>query len=338
MNLGGIILMNNKSKKCVLILPYFGKFNNYFQLFLKSCEKNPTYDWMIFTDSTDEYNYPNNVHVIPMTLQEMKKIAEKKLGFSIRLETPYKLCDYKPTYGFLFEEYIKEYEYWGHCDCDLIFGNLEKILTPLLNQNYDKLFAAGHLTVYKNTKENIRRFMNVYKGKLIYKEAFTTDKIYVFDEDFRDDNNVHSIFMDENLKIYHDDLSMNPTIYSAKYIRAKYSLEHRTFVNDPYIKARYYWNNGNIIGLEVIDNEIVSKEYLYMHLQMRKMRLKKEILSSNRFQFLPDRFQIVNEIPRTKKELNLATIKCSYLYWIDVYIKKIKGKIKEIVLKNENFD
>ena len=25
-------------KQCVLILPYFGKFNNYFSLFLRSCD------------------------------------------------------------------------------------------------------------------------------------------------------------------------------------------------------------------------------------------------------------------------------------------------------------
>ena len=55
------------------------------------------------------------------------------------------------VHGFLFEKYIKDFDYWGHCDCDLIFGNLEKNVTPLLNEDYDKLFAAGHLTIYKNT-------------------------------------------------------------------------------------------------------------------------------------------------------------------------------------------
>ena len=34
-------------KKGVLILPYFGKFNNYFPLFLKSCGYNPSYDFLI---------------------------------------------------------------------------------------------------------------------------------------------------------------------------------------------------------------------------------------------------------------------------------------------------
>ena len=159
--------MKKKNKKCVLILPYFGKFNNYFPLFLKSCAENPSYTWMIFTD--DEFNYecPQNVHIIKCTLRDIIKVANNKFGFKVVLDSPYKLCDYKPAYGFLFEEYIRDFEYWGHCDCDLIFGNIEKIITPLLNEGYDKLFAAGHLTIYKNTYDNNRRFMKLYKGRYL---------------------------------------------------------------------------------------------------------------------------------------------------------------------------
>ena len=102
--------MKKKNKKCVLILPYFGKFNNYFPLFLKSCAENPSYTWMIFTD--DEFNYecPQNVHIIKCTLRDIIKVANNKFGFKVVLDSPYKLCDYKPAYGFLFEEYIRDFE------------------------------------------------------------------------------------------------------------------------------------------------------------------------------------------------------------------------------------
>ncbi|WP_368731163.1 DUF6625 family protein [Lacticaseibacillus paracasei] len=36
-------------KKCCFVIPYFGNFPNYFQLFLNSCKKNPHYDWLFFT-------------------------------------------------------------------------------------------------------------------------------------------------------------------------------------------------------------------------------------------------------------------------------------------------
>ena len=114
--------MKITTKKCVFILPYFGKFNNYFPLFLKSCEKNPTYNWLIFTDCKEKYNYPENVDVVDMTLQELKKKAEDKFGFQISMETPYKLCDYKPAYGEIFsKEFLDGFCFRRRLDYDKVF-------------------------------------------------------------------------------------------------------------------------------------------------------------------------------------------------------------------------
>ena len=101
--------------KILLIIPYFGQFNNYFSLFLESCRNNPTVNWLILTDDTTPYSYPNNVKVVYTTLSEIKSRIEKKLGFDIKLDTPYKLCDFKPTYGYVFDEYLKGYAFWGYC-------------------------------------------------------------------------------------------------------------------------------------------------------------------------------------------------------------------------------
>ena len=72
-------------------------------------------------------------------------MAEKKLGFHVSLDQSYKLCDFKPAYGFLFEEYLQGYQFWGHCDIDTIMGNLSKLLTDELLNQYDKLFCMGHM-------------------------------------------------------------------------------------------------------------------------------------------------------------------------------------------------
>ena len=269
------MIMNDK--KCILILPYFGKFNNYFSMFLKSCAYNPSYNWLILTDNNICYDYPKNVEVIKTTLSSIKKLAEKKLGFLVGLDSAYKLCDFKPTYGLLFEEYIKDYAYWGHCDCDLIFGNLDKLLTPLLKEGiYDKLFAAGHLTLYRNTYDNNRRFMKKYKGELIYKTALTQKEIYIFDEDMRE-KNVHRLFLEDGANVYQKDLSMNPTSQFARFRRSYYNPEAHYFHWEDFKKARYYWNNGNIVCAEMSADKsnLNYTEYLYMHFQARKMRLKK---------------------------------------------------------------
>lgn len=287
---------------------------------------------LIITDCTDKYEYPANVRLLKCTLAEVKALAEKKLSFNVCLDQPYKLCDFKPAYGFLFEEYIGGYEYWGHCDCDILFGNLENLLTPLLEQGYDKLFAAGHMTIYKNTYENNRRFMSLHNGRAIYKEAFTTSDIYVFDEDCQsrhnNDNNVHSIFLESKAKIFADDLSMNTSAGSARFIQAKYIPEERKFKKLPYVKARYYFVVGNIISLAPEENKIKQTEYLYMHFQMRKMRMPEKLIQQDNFEILPDRFRPCKKIPTNVKELKCSTIGWPYLFWIDVYIKKLKRKLK----------
>ena len=37
-------------KSIALVLPYFGKFPDYFKLFLKSCKKNKSVDFLLYTD------------------------------------------------------------------------------------------------------------------------------------------------------------------------------------------------------------------------------------------------------------------------------------------------
>ncbi len=122
-------------KKNIFILPYFGKFNNYFQLFLNSCEKNSDFDWLIFTNDRSNFKYPKNVKVIYLSFDDFIDKVQKKLGFDVDLTDSHKLCDFKPCYGFLFDEYIIVYDYRGFCDCDVLIGDLKKFINHDTFQN-----------------------------------------------------------------------------------------------------------------------------------------------------------------------------------------------------------
>ena len=39
---------------------------------------------------------------------EIREKIQSKFDFKISLEEPYKLCDYKPAYGYIFEEFIRK--------------------------------------------------------------------------------------------------------------------------------------------------------------------------------------------------------------------------------------
>ena len=165
-------------KKC-LIVPYFGKFPNYFQLTLDSCGKNLDFDWLIITDNNEDYDYPSNVKVYKMTFEEFKKLIQIKLKNyieKIELEKPYKLCDYKVTYGYVLSAYLKNYDWWGYCDFDIIFGKLNNFITDELLKKYDKLFVFGHFTLYRNTEEINKLFLKSYGEKNYMKNILKLQK------------------------------------------------------------------------------------------------------------------------------------------------------------------
>lgn len=167
-------------KKIALIIPYFGKFKDWFQLFLISCKNNPSIDWIIFTDDRTDYNYPRNVMVNYTTFKSIKEKIQENFDFTICLDTPYKLCDYKPVYGEVFSEELKGYDFWGYCDIDLIFGNIRKFLTEELLNQYPKLFTRGHLSLYKNDSL-VNSFYRNVDNSLLHK-VFTHSQPYAFDE------------------------------------------------------------------------------------------------------------------------------------------------------------
>ena len=65
-------------------------------------------------------------------------LFKNKFDFDISLERPYKLCDFKPTYGYVFYDLIKDYKFWGHCDTDIIWGRIDNFITSDAMDKYDK--------------------------------------------------------------------------------------------------------------------------------------------------------------------------------------------------------
>lgn len=317
-------------KKCALILPYFGRFPNYFPLFLRTVASNPSFDLLLFTDNEEQIDYPSNVRSIPSSLGEIKSRIEKHMGFEVCLRSAYKLCDYKPTYGLIFEDYLREYEYWGHCDCDLLFGDLENLLLPLLDsKQYDKLFAAGHLTLYRNDPHINRLFMSPYRGQLLYQQAFTRDEIFVFDEDCKEDN-VHRIFVEEGATIYDKDLSMNPTQKKARFVRSYYFPEQRGFVWEDYTPRRYIWDGRSVVGVQSSKGRTQKIEYLYLHLQSRVMRMDSSVLDADVVEILPERFKARKEVPDSLGTWDEFVLRLPSLYHVRRLLNKVIKKVKRM--------
>ncbi|KUJ62447.1 hypothetical protein AR687_08320 [Flavobacteriaceae bacterium CRH] len=139
-----------------LITIWYGDYPWYFQYFIKSCIYNPTVDFIIITGNTQEIpNKPQNVIIIQKTLEELKAEASKKLGFDLNFDQAYKFCDFKPVSGLLFEEVLEKYDFWGHGDIDMVYGNIRAFITADLLNKYDLIcshanFITGTFSLYRN--------------------------------------------------------------------------------------------------------------------------------------------------------------------------------------------
>jgi len=171
-------------QKIVLISCYFGPLPWFFQYFVHSCKYNPSINFVIIADDpTYAGLLPANVKIIYKTLTEFSKTASDRFGFIVNIEHAYKMCDFKPAYGFVFPELLLGYNFWGHIDIDIIFGNIRAFMTDELLTNHDlicvrKDWLTGCFLLFKNTPQMNTLFMQSKD----YQTIFTTTQHCCFDE------------------------------------------------------------------------------------------------------------------------------------------------------------
>lgn len=265
--------------KIIIIVVYFGTFPEYFNVWLKTCKTNSAIDFLIVTNSKlEKYNLPNNVKIFSCSLADIKNIASNKMGFAVTLDRPYKLCDFKPAYGLLFEEYIKGYDYWGHCDIDLVWGNISGFLEKFQIYNYDKFSDRGHFTLYRNTYEINRTFMKEI-DHISYRKVYTIEKSAYFDED-----PMNYLFKKLGKKVF------DYCIYSDINL-FYYDFRHADHPSKPhnYKKQIFIWENGHIYQYYKKAGNIEKQEWLYLHFQKRNLK----VVSDGKY--LGNKFLITNK-------------------------------------------
>lgn len=247
--------MINRYKVCVIGV-YFGKLPEYFNLWLKSCEYNKDIDFLIVSDNNFE-NLPKNVSSTYMTLEDMKKLADKKLGLNTALRKPYKCCDFKAVYGTIFEDLIKDYDFWGHCDFDLIFGKIDSFITDKILDKYDKILRYGHFCLYRNTDEVKSRYKA--EGSMCgnYDKVFTQAQSFVFDEV----PGIYQIYLKNKFPMY-DRLVFADIM--PRYGRFKLSQGRKN-----YFLQCFYWQDGRVYKAYAKNGKVFIDEYIYIHFQKR---------------------------------------------------------------------
>jgi Family of unknown function (DUF6625) len=243
----------------LLILPYFGTFPRYSDLFFKSCEANPTINWLLVTDqSVDAGRLPPNVALRRTTFARLKKSIDAALGFETALESPYKLCDFKPAYGVIFADAIERFDFWGHCDMDLVFGDIRRFLTADILRAYSKVLIHGHLSLYRNS-DDVNRYFTLEAPNASFREAFSDPRSFAFDEF----GGMQAIYEHHGIRVFRNDAffaDIRHQIYRL-YTESPPNARHQCFYWERGKLFRSFWENGTC----------GRQEYIYIHLQKRRM-------------------------------------------------------------------
>lgn len=304
-----------KLTSIVLVIPYFGKLPSYFDLFIESCKNNETINWLIITDNNLE-NIPSNIQVIKMNFDELKNIIREKLKLEkVNLEEPYKLCDYKPAYGRIFEDYLEKYDFWGHCDMDLVWGDIRTFITEDILNKYKKVFTHGHLSLYKNTPECNEYYALTAPNKLSFNEAIESKEIMYFDEIGIIDNlKYHKIPIYTNICF----IDILPQYPNFQMLIDKNDKNHR--------KQVFYWEKGRLYKNWIEKKQENRKEYMYIHLQKRIFKYSNNIDLNKRIYI--NSYGFSNE-----NQGNINNISHFVLYYKNWLSKISRIKIKRKLMK-----
>lgn len=171
-------------KKICLMNIWMGPFPDFYPLWELSAIRNPSIDFVVISDRKG-WRDKENIHYIYMDLEDVKRRIQLLFPFKIKLERPYKLCDYKPVWSLAFPEVVEGYDFCGYCDFDLIFGDIRDFITEEILERYDKILEQGNFTLYRNTddvKNLFRQSMSRHNMAYPYKAAFRCNYACYFDE------------------------------------------------------------------------------------------------------------------------------------------------------------
>jgi hypothetical protein len=264
-----------------LVVPYFGQRPAYFPLVVRSMAANPDVSWLLLTDQPVPDASPN-VAVHMCSFDHLAKRIQSFFDFEISLERPYKLCDFRPAFGEIFAEELAGFDFWGHNDLDLVFGQIRDHL-PAAAFRADKILFNGNFSLYRNTAETAGLYRHEV-GKVSYRDAFTNPAAMHFDEWA----GIYYIVEDLGAPAWHEDV-----IFDISFSRYR----TRRAASERHGPRRYAWENGEVCEYQLERGRVIRRTALLIHLQKRVLRAPApDVVAADRYWILPNRFAVQKRV------------------------------------------
>jgi len=255
--------------KVAVILPYYGKFPTWFDLFIESAGCNRDFDFLIFTDGDLKTNF-ENIKVERTDFDWFRNKLQAVIDIPIVLDTPYKLCDFKPAYGQALRDYINGYNFWGYCDSDIILGDLSHFINDDILDAHDRIYFLGHFCLYRNCEKMNHLYMlkHNYRDCFSYKYVYTTNFVCAYDEvGTKYGYGLSEICRRKKFREYRsiDFADIAPESYNFVV----------SYINQPEASSYLYFEWGGVL-IGYTENGL-TKEFSYIHLQKRSMSVTEDI-------------------------------------------------------------
>lgn len=173
--------------RIVQIIPYFGKWPKWIDLYVYSCLRNPMVDFLFFTDcgrpGVLSGKSDTNVIIKEISFDDYKRLVSRRLDIAYNPQSPYKLTDLKPFLGLIHEDEIRDYDWWGFGDIDLVYGDLSILINDRSLETNDLLTThdyhiAGHCTFMRNNDYYCRLCLGIKD----WRKRLGDETHYGFDE------------------------------------------------------------------------------------------------------------------------------------------------------------
>jgi len=257
-----------------MLIPYFGRWPEWIDLFIESCKWNPSVHWRLYTDCGEPENKADNVDYVHLSFDDYKALVRERLGITFDPPDPYKLCDLKPCLAYIHERDVGGFPFFGYGDIDVIYGNIRLFYTDnvlarsnVLSTHPERL--AGHFAVMRNTPAFRRAFERIhnYRTLLEQPQHAGMDESHFTQVFFPSAAKPHLI---RRMSDYFDPCRRD-LLFVERYSTVLSPREwHDGTMNYP---QKWYWRPGSLTNER--DGE---REFLYLHF----MRWKSERWITNR--------------------------------------------------------
>lgn len=177
------------SNNILLFIICYGRVPTYINMVIESIKLNDNIDFIVISNEQvllSACKNAKNIKCIDLPFEDFKHRIDKMLknnniDIGIKMENrqfqTYKICDFRPFFALMYQEFVKDYDFFGWCDLDMIYGNIRKFITDDILDKYNIIQRNGHILLVRNSYVCKNIAFNAFKD---YKNKFDISAFKTF--------------------------------------------------------------------------------------------------------------------------------------------------------------